>query len=76
MFGIPIEGPTSMYCDNQSVVMNATQPEMTLKEKHNSTANHQVREAAAAGTIHIAKENHVSNIADMLTIPVTGPSFV
>ena len=73
MFGIPIEGPTNVYCDNQSVVTNTTQPESTLKKKHNSIAYHRVREAAAAGTIRIAKEDHISNIADMLTKPVSGP---
>ncbi len=73
MFGIPIEGPTNVYCDNQGVVTNTTKPESTLKKKHNSIAYHRVREAAAAGTIRIAKESHESNIADMLTKPVSGP---
>jgi hypothetical protein len=73
MFGIPIEGPTNVYCDNQSVVTNATKPESMLKKKHNSIAYHRVRETSAAGTIHIAKKDHESNIADMLTKPVTGP---
>jgi hypothetical protein len=73
MFGIPIDGATNVYCDNQGVVTNTTKPESTLKKKHNSIAYHRVREAAAAGTICIAKEAHESNIADMLTKPVSGP---
>lgn len=73
MFGIPIDGATNVYCDNQGVVTNTTKPESTLKKKHNSIAYHRVREAAAAGTIRIAKEAHESNIADMLTKPVSGP---
>jgi hypothetical protein len=73
MFGLPIEGPTNVFCDNQSVVTNTTKPESTLKRKHNSIAYHRVREAAAAGTIRIAKESHETNIADMLTKPVSGP---
>jgi hypothetical protein len=73
MFGIPLQGPTNVYCDNQSVVTNASKPESTLRRKHNSIAYHRVREAAAAGTIQIAKEDHESNIADMLTKPVSGP---
>jgi hypothetical protein len=40
MFGIPIEGPTNIYCDIQSVVTNTTQPESTLKKKHKSIAYH------------------------------------
>jgi hypothetical protein len=42
MFGIPIKGPTNVFCDNQSVVTNATKPESTLKRKHNSIAYHRV----------------------------------
>jgi hypothetical protein len=73
MFGVPIEGPTNVYCDNQGVVTKTTKPESTLKKKHNSIAYHRVREAAAVGTIRITKESHEFNIADMLTKPVSGP---
>jgi hypothetical protein len=73
MLGIPLQGPANIFCDNQSIVTNASTPESTLKRKHNSIAYHQVREAAAAGTIRIAKEPHESNIADMLTKPISGP---
>ncbi len=73
MFGIPIEGPTNVFCGNQSVVTNMTKPESTLKRKHISIAYHLVMEAAAAGTIHIAKQSRETNIADILTKPVTGP---
>jgi len=71
MFGIPIEGPTNVYCDNNSVVTNTQVPEFTLRRKHNSIAYHRVREAAAANTIRVTKESHESNIADMLTKPVS-----
>jgi hypothetical protein len=73
MFGIPIEGPANMYCDNNSVVNNSSKPESVLKKKHNSIAYHHVWEAVAAGTICIAKEDQETNIADMLTKPVPGP---
>ena len=67
MFGIPIAGAANIYCDNESVVHNTTKPESTLKKKHNAIAYHRVREAVAAGTVHIAKEDTKTNIADMLT---------
>lgn len=51
MFRIPIEGPTNVYCDNNSVVTNTQVPESTLCRKHNSIAYHRVQEAAAANTI-------------------------
>ena len=34
MFGIPIEGPTNVFCDNEAVFKNTTIPESTLKKKH------------------------------------------
>jgi len=49
MFGIPIDGPTNVFCNNKSVMTNATIPTSTLKKKHNSIAYHRVREAVAAG---------------------------
>lgn len=73
MFGIPLEGPTNVFCDNQACVTNSTVPVSTLSKKHNSIAYHRVREAVAAGTIRIAKEPTETNLADMLTKSLPGP---
>lgn len=51
MMGIPIIGPTTLPCDNQSVVTSSTRPESTLSKKHNSIAYHRVREVEAAETV-------------------------
>ena len=68
MFGIPIDGPTNVYCDNKVVTKNAIYPESTLKKKHNSIAcYHQVHEAVAVGTIHVTKEDGKTNLANVLT---------
>ena len=67
MFGIPVEGPIDVYCDNEGVVKNASIPESTLQKKHNSVCYHRVREAAAAGICRVAKEDGKTNIADLLT---------
>ena len=68
MFGIPIEGPTNVFCDNEAVTKNAIHPESTLKKtKHNSIAYHRTREAVAAGTIRVTKEDGKTNLADLLT---------
>ncbi len=32
MFGVPIDGPTNIFCDNKAVSMNTTLPESTLKK--------------------------------------------
>jgi hypothetical protein len=36
MMGIPIAGPSYIYCDNNSVVINSSRPPSTLKKKSNS----------------------------------------
>jgi hypothetical protein len=51
MFGIPLDGPTSIVCDNKSVVKNTTHSESTLKHKHLSIPYHRCREAIAAGYV-------------------------
>jgi hypothetical protein len=67
MFGVPIEGPTNIFCDNEAVVKNCSTPESTLKKKHHSIAYHRNREAVAAGTCRIAKEGTISNLSDLFT---------
>jgi hypothetical protein len=72
MFGISIDGPTNVFCDNNSVVTNSTIPTSLLRKKHNSIAYHRVRESVAAGTIRIAKVHTKENLADLLTKPLSG----
>ena len=72
MFGIPIDGPAVIFCDNQSVVKAASTPESTLSKKQNAIRYHKVREAAAAGTIRVAKEDGRTNLADIFTKPLPG----
>ena len=51
MFGIPIDGPANVFCDNRGVVKNVSIPESTLMKKHNVINYHTVREAVAAGIL-------------------------
>lgn len=67
MFGVPLKGPTNVYCDNRGVVQNTSIPTSTLNKKHNSINYHIVREAAAAGILTVLKENTDTNLADALT---------
>lgn len=67
MFGVPIEGPADVLCDNQGVVKNTSIPESTLNKKHNSINYHVIRESAAAGVLRVGKEDTESNLADFLT---------
>jgi hypothetical protein len=73
MMGIPIFCPTSVFCDNKSVVENSTTPESTLKKRHNAVAYHRAREAQAANIIRVAWESGDTQIADLLTKLMPGP---
>jgi hypothetical protein len=70
IFGIPSDSPTNVFCDTEAVTKNVTLPESTLKKKHNAIAYHRSREAVAAGTIRVAKEDGKTNLADVLTKPL------
>ena len=72
MFGVPIDGPANVFCDNNSVVINATIPTSPLKKKHNAIAYHRVREAIAARTIQVAKVKSEENLADAFTKSLSG----
>ena len=67
MMGVVLDGPTGVFCDNESIVINSTQPESCLKKKHNAITYHHVRESQVAGTICIAKEDGKTNLADGFT---------
>jgi hypothetical protein len=43
MLGVPIEGSSILYGDNNSMILNTTVPSSMLKKKHNSIAYHRVR---------------------------------
>ena len=71
--GIPLDGETNVFCDNESVFKSATMPEVTLKKKHNAIAYHRLREAQAANIVRIAWEEGETNLADLLTKSLPGP---
>ena len=75
MMGIPVDGPTNGFCDNQSVVTNSTVPQSTLQKKHNMVAYHKVRESVAMGAIQLAHEKGTNNLADALTKFLAAPAF-
>ena len=73
MMGIPVNGPTSVFCDNESVVKNSTAQETMLKKRHNAITYHRAREAQAAGIIRVAWESGDTQIGDLLTKLMPGP---
>ena len=66
MMGIPLDRLANGFCDNNSVVMNTTNPASMLKKKHNSVAYHKGRESTVARTIRFTYEPGKSNLANML----------
>jgi hypothetical protein len=73
MFGIPVEGPTNVFCDNEAVCKNTTKPESVLSKKHHSISYHRGREAVAAGTIRVTKEGTLTNLSDIFTKTLPAP---
>ena len=67
MMGIPVEGPTYIYGDNQSVLANTTIPDSTLKKKSQSIAYHFVHEGVARDEWRTSYVNTHDNEADLLT---------
>ena len=65
-FGIPIDGPCDVFCDDEAVFKNTSRPESTLM-KHNAINYHICREAMAAKIMRVAKEDTYINIADART---------
>jgi len=70
MMGIPCEGPTFIFGDNQSVLCNTSIPDSTLKKKSNSIAYHFVREGCARDEWRTVYVNTHLNPADLLTKPL------
>jgi hypothetical protein len=73
MMGLPLDGPASGLCDNQSVVLNSTIPSSTLKKKHNAVNYHKCRESIASGAVRLTKEPGETNLSDIATKLLNGP---
>ena len=72
MMGVPVEGRTLLFGDNESMVKNTTLPQSTLKKRHNAVAYHRVRRAVAADVVGIVHCRSEYNLADWGTKAVTG----
>ena len=72
MFGIPVEEPSYMYGDNQSVLAGSTRPESTLKKKAQSIAFHFILEGYVADEWRTTYINASENISDLMTKPLSG----
>ena len=67
MFGVPLDGPADVLCDNQSVINNTSKIESVLNKKHSAVAYHAVRWAVAAEVLRVGKVDTDENLADAMT---------
>ena len=67
MFGVPVDGPTDMFCNNEAVYKNSSTSDLVLRKKHHSVVYHKCREAVASGICRIAKEDTETNLAAIFT---------
>ena len=65
--GIPVDGPTCIYGDIQSVLANTSIPDSTLKKKSQSIAYHFVCDGVARDEWRTSYVNTHDNEADLLT---------
>lgn len=70
MMGIPVDFPTYVFGDNQSVLANSGNPFSVLKKKSSSIAYHFVREGVAKDEWRVTYISTHDNVADLLTKPL------
>ena len=68
MFGVPIDGYTNVFYDNDAIYKNTITSESVLNKKHNSIDYHRCSEAVTDNTIRVAKQRTEKN----LSYPFTG----
>ena len=68
MMGIPIQGPTNTYCDNEVVVSNSSLVESILKKKQLSVCYHKVHKCYAKDAVYITYEPIATNLAGIYTV--------
>ena len=65
--GVPVNGSTYLFGDNQSVITSSTIPHSPLSKRHNALSYHRVREAIAGKIIKFFHIDGKTNPADVLS---------
>ena len=65
--GVPLDGPSWLFGDNQSVVTSSTIPHSNLSKRHNALAYHRVREACAGSIVNFTHISTKQNVSDVMT---------
>ena len=73
--GFPIEGPTTVYGDNQSALAIANNPQYHKRTKHFDIKSHFIREKVNDQSIVTEYCPTAKMMADILTKPLPKPKF-
>ena len=65
--GVPIQGRSYMFGDNESVVNSSSRPEAKLHKRHVALSFHRVREAVASNMLSFLHIKGQHNPADILS---------
>jgi len=63
--GVPLDGPSFMFGDNESAVNTASVPHSKLHKRHNALSCHRTREAIATGVTRFHHIVGTANPADI-----------
>ena len=66
-FGVPIDGPTEMFFDNEAVYKNEYIPDLQLRKKHHRISYHRAREAVTRGACRIENKDTSKKLSDLFT---------
>lgn len=72
---VPLDVPTSLYCDNQSAIYLAHNPTFHERTKHIEIDCHIVREKINSGLIHLLPVSSSNQLADVFTKPLFPAPF-
>jgi hypothetical protein len=75
MVGIPLDGTTVMFVNNESVLTPSTIPHSTLNKRHHALSYHCVRKCIAAKFLYLLHVSGKMKLTDMVTIPLSSASF-
>ena len=66
-FGIPLNVPATIFCDNKSLVTYVSEPTSMFNKRHNSICYHCVRESQESCKIQVGCITGEINLEDLLT---------
>ena len=75
MLGVPLDGSSILFGDNQSMIMNTTVPGSALKKRHSAVAYHRIREVVASSIMDIIHCWSETNLSSLLTKPLGPQTF-